>query len=134
MLGFIGKIFAWWDDATPGTYLTLFAKGATKVGEDEFGNRYFEEKKATGSDGRIRRYVVYNGYADASRVPMAWHGWLHHTYEDAPTGDEAAYAWEKGHEPNLTGTLHAYKPAGALSRGGKRQANSADYESWSPEG
>ncbi len=130
----LGKIFAWWNDATPGTYLTLAMKGAKKVGEDEYGNRYFEEARPTASDGRKRRYVVYKGYADASRVPMAWHGWLHHTYADPPTGDEPKYVWEKEHEPNLTGTLYAYKPSGSLARGGKRQANSGDYESWSPEG
>jgi NADH:ubiquinone oxidoreductase subunit len=130
----IGKLFAWWNDATPGTFLTLAMKGATKVGEDEFGNKYFEEKKATASDGRKRRYVVYKGYADASRVPMAWHGWLHHTYAEPPTGDEPRHVWEKEHQPNLTGTVHAYKPAGSLSRGGQRQSASGDYESWSPEG
>ena len=131
----LGKIFAWWSDATPGTYLTLAMKGAKKVGEDEYGNRYFEEARPTASDGRKRRYVVYKGYADASRVPMAWHGWLHHTYAEPPTvAPLPAKPWETEHQPNLTGTLYAYRPPGSLWRGAKTPAATGDYEAWSPEG
>lgn len=134
MFGFIAKIFVWWKDATPGTLLTLAMRGSRKVGEDEFGNRYFEEKGNTGPDGRKRRWVVYNGYADASRVPSDWHGWLHHTFDQPPT--EAPLerkAWEKDHHPNLTGTVHAYRPTGSLAVSEARQAASGDYESWSPD-
>jgi NADH:ubiquinone oxidoreductase subunit len=132
MLGFIGKMFAWWNDATPGTFFTLMRRGS-KVGEDDFGNRYYEEKSASGPNGMTRRWVVYNGYADASRVPVEWHGWLHHTFEATP--DDAPLpkqAWEKGHQPNLTGTIHAYRPEGSLARSGERQAASGDYEAWTP--
>ncbi|MCW5723822.1 MAG: NADH:ubiquinone oxidoreductase subunit NDUFA12 [Maricaulaceae bacterium] len=133
MLGFIGKIFIWWSDATPGALWTIFKRGR-KVGADEFGNRYFEEKKASGPDGRKRRWVVYKGYADASRVPVDWHGWLHHTFEFPPTeAPLPRQPWEKDHQPNLTGTLHAWRPAGSLARGARRQAAAADYESWTPE-
>jgi len=34
----------------------------------------------------------------------------------------------------MTGTAHAYRPAGALEQGGKRAAATGDYEAWSPEG
>jgi len=51
-----------------------------------------------------------------------------------PTEDTRPdHAWEKEHRPNLTGTLHAYKPKGSLDRGGKRAKVAADYEAWSPD-
>ncbi len=139
MLGFIKRIFAWWDGATFGAQLTLFRFGARRVGVDEFGNKYFEERRPS-TEGRKRRYVIYNGYADASRVPSDWHGWLHHTFEEPPQGEGddgakvmARRPWEKVHQPNLTGTVHAYRPKGSLSRGGERAKATGDYEAWSPE-
>ena len=134
MFGFIAKIFVWWKDATPGTLLTLAMRGARKVGEDEYGNRYFTERGNTGPDGRKRRWVVYNGYADASRVPSDWHGWLHHTFDTPPSeAPLPRQAWEKDHHPNLTGTVYAYRPSGSLLVGEKRQASSGDYQAWSPD-
>ncbi len=46
------------------------------VGEDEQGNRYYRTKgrKIDPSLGFERRWVVYNGYAEATRIPTAWHG------------------------------------------------------------
>ncbi len=134
MLGFISKIFVWWKDATPGTLLTLARNKAKKVGEDEYGNQYYEEAGQTQPDGHKRRWVIYKGYADASRVPSDWHGWLHHTFEEPPT--EAPLprkSWEKDHHPNLTGTVHAYRPTGSLAKNEGRQAASGDYEAWKPE-
>ena len=133
MFGLLSKIFIWWKDATPGTFLTLAMRGGRKVGEDEFGNRYFEESGVTGPDGQKRRWVVYKGYADASRVPSDWHGWLHHTFDTPPT--EAPLerkSFEKDHHPNLTGTIYAYRPTGSLADSRDRQAARGDYESWSP--
>ena len=48
--------------------------------------------------------MIYNGYAEASRVPPSWHGWLHHTVDVAPT--EESYPpreWEKPHMPEPDG-------------------------------
>lgn len=134
MFGFIKRIFAWWDGATLGTLWTISRNGRF-VGEDDFGNKYYEEKKPTGADATKRRWVVYKGYADASRVPSDWHGWLHHTFDELPS--EAPLprrAWEKDHLPNLTGTVYAYRPGGSLAAGRERQKTAADYESWTPEG
>lgn len=133
MLKFIKRIFAWWDGATLGTLLTL-KRRAEFVYEDQFGNKYYEERKET-YDGRKRRWVTYTGYADASRVPAEWHGWLHHMYDGRPneTPLETAQTYEKEHRPNMTGTVHAYHPKGSLWRGGQRKKTAADYESWSPD-
>ena len=41
--------------------------------------------------------------------------------------------WETDYTPNATGTAAAYRPQGALERGGRRAAATGDYEAWSPE-
>ena len=88
----------------------------------------------TGPDGQKRRWVVYKGYADASRVPSDWHGWLHHTFETPPSEEPLRrQPWEKDHHPNLTGTVYAYRPSGSLLTPQGRQASTADYEAWSPD-
>jgi NADH:ubiquinone oxidoreductase subunit len=128
------SIFTWWNGATIGARWTI-AKRGVLVGEDEFGNRYFEAKDNSDSyDARRRRWVIYNGYAEASRVPPEWSGWLHHTFEDVPSATPAKMrSWEKGHIPNLTGTLHAYRPKGSIAKGGERASATGDYEAWKPE-
>lgn len=131
------KIFTWWNSSTLGTSLTLWRRAAKLVGTDEQGNRYFEEKQPSMPDGaskRPRRWVVYHGVAEASRVPPDWHGWLHHTFKDAPPqAPLRRQAWELDHIPNMTGTPHAYHPKGSLSReGGPKDVND-DYEAWTPE-
>lgn len=136
MFGLISKVFVWWKDATPGTFLTLRMRGAKQVGSDEYGNRYFEESGVTGPDGQgqKRRWVIYKGYADASRVPSDWHGWLHHTFDELPTDEPLKrQTWEKDHHPNLTGTVHAYRPTGSLAVGDSRQSTTGDYQAWSPD-
>lgn len=77
--------------------------------------------------------MIYNGSNDASRVPPEWHGWLHGTLDDLP-GDvlPAPRAWEREPTANLTGSPAAYRPAGALERGGRRAAATGDYEAWRP--
>ncbi|MBL0916235.1 MAG: NADH:ubiquinone oxidoreductase subunit NDUFA12, partial [Sphingopyxis sp.] len=76
---------------------------------------------------------IYTGANDASRAPPEWHGWLHGTRDELP-GDmlPAPRAWEAEPTANLTGSLGAYRPAGALERGGNRAAATGDYEAWRP--
>jgi NADH:ubiquinone oxidoreductase subunit len=130
-MGLLKSIFTWWDGATIGTSLFSRRNGA-EVGRDTLGNLYYETKKA--GNGQRRRWVIYNGPNDASRVPPEWHGWLHNTVEGLP--DQAlppARSWEQAPLPNATGTPAAYRPAGALERGGQRAAATGDYEAWSPD-
>nr|WP_222934536.1 NADH:ubiquinone oxidoreductase subunit NDUFA12 [Caulobacter sp. 17J80-11] len=128
------KIFTWWNGATLGTLFTVKRRGVF-VGQDEFGNRYYEAKDAKCSyDGRKRRWVLFNGYAEASKVSPDWHGWLHYTFAEPPTrAPLPRRRWEKEHLPNLSGTPYAYRPKGSLARGGKRAAATGDYEAWKPE-
>src|SRR3982074_498404 len=80
------KMFAWWNGQTFGTQLWTGRFGEL-VGADEQGNRYYRTKggKIDSSLGFERRWVVYNGYAEATRVPPSWHGWPHPTVHVPPT-------------------------------------------------
>jgi NADH:ubiquinone oxidoreductase subunit len=127
-------IFTWWNGATIGI-LTTVARHRF-VGQDELGNKYYEAKTDRDSydRGRKRRWVVYKGYADASKVTPDWHGWLRYTFDEPPTVQPfVVKPWEKAHRPNLTGTIHAYKPQGSIARGGERQRATGDYEAWKPD-
>jgi len=120
-------IFIWWHGATLGTLVNTWWSGRL-VGADQFGNRYYQN--ATGK----RRWVLYAGTVEASRVPPEWHGWLHHTFKEPPAVAPAkARAWEREHVPNLSGTSAAYRPQGSLAARGERPAATGDYEAWEPE-
>lgn len=114
-------------------FVTLIS-GAALVGKDGEGNRYYRAKARKGYK-RERRWVVYNGEAEASRVPPEWHGWLHHQTDAVPADAEKSFrrAWQQPHQPNMTGTDQAYRPPGHLLQGGRRAASDSDYESWKPE-
>ena len=128
------KIFTWWSGATLGALWTIHRNGVF-VGEDGFGNRYFEARtNANSYDGRKRRWVTYKGYADASKVPAEWHGWLHYTFEEPPTvAPLKVQRWEKPHLPNLTGTPYAYRPQGSILKTGEHAPALGDYQAWAPE-
>ena len=124
---FFSMLFSWWRGATYGTLWTTWFSGQA-VGTDQFGNRYYQTK-----DGK-RRWVLYNGTVEASRVPPDWHGWLHHTFKDPPTtAPLPERPWEQTHTPNLTGTSGAYRPEGSLARTGVRPPATGDYQAWKPE-
>jgi NADH:ubiquinone oxidoreductase subunit len=133
VMNFLSKIFTWWDGATIGTLLNSALTG-DQVGTDAQGNTYHRARKP-GPLGAERRWVIYNGANDASRVPAEWHGWLHGTFDGVPESFlPPPHIWEADYSPNATGTAQAYRPQGALERGGKRAAATGDYESWSPDG
>lgn len=118
-----------------GTRIMTWLRGVSE-GTDELGNRYYRDRRGRNvrNNGRERRWVIYAGEAEGSKVPAQWHAWLHHTTDTVP--DEAALKrrdWQLPHEPNLTGTPGAYRPPGSLLRGGKRAPATGDYEPWRPE-
>jgi len=129
------SIFTWWDKGAFGALFHINRRGV-KVGEDAFGNTYFEARDDSDSydKGRKRRWVIFKGYADASKVPAEWHGWLHYTFDDLPNAETLPrQVWERDHEPNLTGTLNAWRPRGSISRSGVRPRATGDYQPWTPE-
>ena len=105
-------------------WVKLFCR---KVGTDQFGNGYY-----IGSDKnylkRSKRYVVYKGIDDGSKVPPMWHSWLHYLSDEIPDKNKTKeYEWQTEHVPNLTGTKHAYNPAKS------KYTQVKTYSSWNPE-
>ncbi|WP_225026070.1 NADH:ubiquinone oxidoreductase subunit NDUFA12 [Xinfangfangia pollutisoli] len=122
---FLKRLLTWWNSQTISTQIFTARKGV-KVGEDDQGNLYYRSK-----DGK-RRWVIYNGEMEASRVPPDWHGWLHHTYDAPPTDAPLIHKpWEKPHVENLSGSALAYAPPGSIRRADP--APRRDYEAWQPE-
>ncbi len=129
MKNFLIQFFTWWNGQTLGTRFHTWRKGE-RVGEDEFGNVYYQGGKD--SEGRTRRWVIYNGEPEGSRVPADWHVWLHRTFDENPGENPLPHKpWEKPHVDNLTGTALAYAPAGSLRQ--VKPVARSDYEAWQPE-
>lgn len=122
---FLKRLLTWWNSQTIGTQIFTARKGV-KVGEDDQGNIYYQTRDAK------RRWVIYKGEMEASRVPPDWHGWLHFTWDQPPTKAPLAHKrWEKPHLENLSGSELAYAPTGSICR--SQPALRRDYEAWQPE-
>jgi NADH:ubiquinone oxidoreductase subunit len=117
---------------TLGTWINTKLTGRY-VGKDQFGNRYYEARKKNSFNHRKRRWVIYKGKAEPSKVPPEWHNWLHYTSQTAPTTPPKGHAWQAPHRPNVTGTKDRYLPEGHISKSGARAKSSADYTPWSPD-
>jgi NADH:ubiquinone oxidoreductase subunit len=117
-MSFLKRLVTWWNGQTLGTQFYTSRHGV-KVGESE-------------TRDQKRRWVIFNGEAEASRVPPDWHGWLHHSWNEPPTKAPLRHkAWEKPHQENLTGTPAAYAPPGSIRKA--KPVARADYEAWQPE-
>ncbi len=125
MKNFFLQFFTWWNGQTLGTRFFTWRKGE-RVGEDANGNLYYQSADD-------RRWVIYNGDAEASSIPPGWHGWIHHRTDTPPSREDYVMReWEMEHCENLTGTPNAYRPKGSISSQEKRPQVTGDYEAWSP--
>ena len=125
VFSFLSRATTWWNRETLGTQLYTWRKGV-KVGEDGSGNIFFRDREDR------RRWVIFNGQVEASRVSAEWHGWLHRTWDQPPTEKPLLKkSWEIDHKPNVTGSFDSYKPSGSLKRRDIEERR--DYEAWSPE-
>jgi NADH:ubiquinone oxidoreductase subunit len=118
------EVFTWWNGTTLGTRWYTRRAGVL-VGEDEQGNRYYQDRR------RRRRWVIYNGEAEPSRIPPGWHGWIHWRTDEPPAPYQLR-EWELPHEPNLTGTARAYRPPGSILRPEPTTPGEAGYQPWRP--
>ena len=124
------QFFTWWNGQTLGTRLWTWRHGE-RVGEDEQGNVYY--RGGVDSEGRERRWVIYNGLSEASRIPPGWHGWMHHRTDTPPVDENyKPREWQKPHQPNLTGSPLAYRPPGAMVGQAHRPQVTGDYDAWTP--
>lgn len=122
---FLLQILTWWHGQSLGTRFFTWRNGSL-VGEDEQGNKFYENKT------KERRWVIYNGEIEASRISPEWHGWLHHTFDECPANNGLPRKkWEKPHTDNLTGTPAAYHPPGSIFSSTSNEVS--DYQAWKPE-
>ena len=117
MLTNLKKIFIWWNQDTLGTRIKTILFGKF-VGHDSFGNKYYESKKG-------KRWVIYSGEIDASKIPVEWYSWIHFTKNKIEQNrDLKKYDWQKPHKPNMTGSDSAYYP------NKNKNASEKKYKSW----
>ncbi|VDN59423.1 unnamed protein product [Dracunculus medinensis] len=85
-------------------YLMDETRSGTFVGEDKFGNRYYEDKSYNVPRSRWVEYPEYRWLEyDASQIPPEWHHWLHHMTDKTPVQNPPVQRkWILGHEENLT--------------------------------
>lgn len=127
-MGLFSNIFTWWHG--PGIGTVLFTRSGSEVGRDDQGNIYYRK----GSGATERRWVIYNGVPEASRIPPEWHLWMHKTTALPPSeAPLVPRVWERPWIPNQTGTVSAHVPSGSLDAGGRRAKATGDYRAWSPD-
>ena len=103
MLTLFKQIFTWWNHQTLGTRIYTILFGKFK-GKDYFGNKYYQSKSG-------KRWIIYNGEVDASKIPNEWYSWIHHLNNKIEHSHELKkFSWQKKNIPNLTGTPKAYHP------------------------
>ena len=75
--------------ATLGTRILTWLRGEL-AGSDAYGNRYYRlkgdkpQRLGAGRFSRERRWVIYDGEPEGSKVPPEWHAWLHHMVDEVP--------------------------------------------------
>ena len=117
----IKQIFTWWNSQTLGTFLYTIFFGKL-IGKDEFGNKYYQSKNG-------KRWVIYNGETNASKITSDWFSWIHHTVNTIPIEKKVGkYSWQKPHKENKTGSEESYKP----NKISKKSKDFKKYESWKP--
>lgn len=115
-----------------------------KVGEDQYGNRYYKAIPRTSwwqifrcaptKWGRERRWVAYDKKfmkrgVEASAVPAEWNIWLHYI-TDEPLDASQKKSWQKDFIANPTGTKEAIFPQYAPATSQDKEQNA---EIWSPD-
>ena len=104
MLTFFKQLFTWWNQQTLGTRIYTLLNG-NLVGEDEFGNKYYESRK------KKKRWIIYKGEIDASKISNEWFSWIHFTKNKMEINKNVKkYSWQKPHSSNKTGTSESYHP------------------------
>ena len=107
-------------------WIKIFAKF---VGEDKFNNKFYSylDKKLN----KERRYVIYKGEYEPSKVSPAWFTWLHYLTDIIPKED-VKYNWQSFFSrENLTGTDKKYLPEG-LKNSEEFTSKIKTYEAWMP--
>ena len=114
-----------------GTKLYTWLYGNLVV-TDSDNNCYYSNSKNS-ADLDAKRWVIFQGNIEATKIPPHWHAWLHKTIDNPPLNYSHKYFWQKNHEQNMTGTDKAYYPdSHPLSNSYKSKAIKSEYETWEP--
>ncbi len=121
-------LFTWWNGITVGTKLYTYFKGK-KVGEDYFGNLYYETKD------KKNRWCIYSNESEASKISPEWNSWLRFISVESPKDNDMTYEWQKVFDGNLTGLDSAYKPNIVGTSDSEKDLDNYqfDYKAWKPE-
>ncbi|KAL3161400.1 hypothetical protein ABBQ32_010290 [Trebouxia sp. C0010 RCD-2024] len=120
-------------DGTVAETTLIHGPTGTFVGEDELGNRYYENKD--NQAGR-HRWVVYKDLSwptgqEATSVAPDWHGWLHSLYDVPPSQkDFKRPIYSLKHTPNKSGQTERYLPKGSWFNPKKRNWTKVQF--WQP--
>ncbi|KAK9695837.1 NADH ubiquinone oxidoreductase subunit NDUFA12 [Popillia japonica] len=88
-------------------------KPGVQVGEDKYGNKYFENNRYFYGRNRWVEYAPKYGVDyDGSQVPAEWFGWLHYKSDLPPMKDPSRpkHKWIADHQENPSGTKDQYMP------------------------
>ena len=121
-------LFTWWNGVTVGTKFYTYFNGK-KVGEDYFGNFYYESKD------KKNRWCIYSNETDASKISPEWNSWLRFISVACPKDNDTTHEWQKLFNGNLTGLDSVYKPRTVRTSVAKEDLDSyqSDYKAWKPE-
>ena len=115
--------------ATAITHVLTWLRGE-QVGEDSDGNVYYQERRIP-KGRRRRRWVVYKGPDEASRIPPEWHAWLHYTVDAIPDPNKLTVKpWQQDHLHNRDGCR--VSPPGTYARRRAAFGSDGDYQPWTP--
>ncbi|PVD24360.1 hypothetical protein C0Q70_14841 [Pomacea canaliculata] len=106
-------------------YRTDELKTGTLVGEDDYGNKYYQNPMYFMGRSRWVEYSPAVGMDyDGSQVPPEWHRWLSYMSDEPPTVAKLVkYPWMQKHTENLSGTPQAYVPYSTVP---------AKIQAWTP--
>lgn len=101
-----------WVNSAKKFYYTDDLKIGTLVGQDDFGNKYFENPYYFVPRNRWVEFNPKVGLEyNASQIPPEWHRWMTHMTEYPPTVEKLVhYKWMLPHLENQTGKSTAYMP------------------------
>ncbi|KAK4075687.1 hypothetical protein Trihar35433_2247 [Trichoderma harzianum] len=88
-------------------------KYGTLIGQDRFGNKYYENLEELPLRTRWVDYAKHD--YDAAHIEPGWHAWISYSVDKPPTQDSLIATGTRHFEPalpkpNFTGTRGAYKP------------------------
>lgn len=99
-------------------YAKLFGQ---YVGSDIYNNQYYVITRT----GQQKRWVIYNGIYDPSKIPVEWHRWLHFNQALIPINYSQKWI------PNVTGTHFIQNSITSIEN--IPQSALRCYENWSPD-